>query len=106
MHLPFSQKALRLTAQSTGLGVYVRNLPSEASAAERARWLAELATALSAAQAAAWHLGAAGTHPEAMELYSQIELALAEVRSLRLGRPARRDEHDPEWSKDLPWASG
>jgi hypothetical protein len=85
----------------------VRRLPREASAAERARWLAELAAVLAEAQVVAWGLGTAGGHAEAMELYSEIELAIAEVQSLRLGgRLERPGEVDPEWRKNLPWASG
>ena len=85
----------------------MRELPWEASAPERARWLAELAATLTEAQAVTWRLGTLTTHAYAMELHSQTELALAEVRSLRLGRPARQQaEHPPEWSKDVPWTNG
>ncbi len=84
----------------------MRKGSSEASAADRARWLADVAATLSEAQALTWRLGTSGKRPEAMELYSQIELAMAEVRALRLGRSASRlEEHDPNWSKDLPWQS-
>ncbi len=45
--------------------------------------------------------------PEALELYSQIELVIAEVQSLRLGgRLEQPSLDDPEWSKNLPWATG
>ncbi len=85
----------------------MRKLPGDASAAERARWLAEVADALARAQVLAWQLGADGALPDALELYAQIELAAAEVRSLRLVRPQPRGGQDyPEWGKDLPWASG
>jgi hypothetical protein len=85
----------------------VRRVPSEASAIERARWLANLAQALGDAQMLAWELGTARGDSEAMQLYGRIESAVAEVQSLRLGgRMTSRQEHDPEWTHIVPWATG
>jgi hypothetical protein len=87
--------------------MYVRQLPSQASAAERARWLAELAEALAEAQALTWGLGTVGRQAEALQIYGEIELLAAEVRALRLGgRTDRAEKDDPDWRENLPWASG
>jgi hypothetical protein len=85
----------------------VRRVPSEASAIERARWLADLAQALGDAQMLAWELGIARGDSEAMELYGRIETAVAEVQSLRRGgRMTSPQEHDPKWTDVVPWATG
>lgn len=56
----------------------------EMAAAERARWLFELAQAIDEAQWAAWQMGAAdGRNPEALELYRRLEAARREVEHLR-----------------------
>ena len=56
----------------------------EIAAAERARWLFELAHAIDEAQWVAWQLGAgAGHNAEALELYGRLEAARAEVEALR-----------------------
>jgi hypothetical protein len=77
--------------------------PDQASASDRARWLAELAEAIDQAQRVAWALGIAeGDDPEAKELYGQLESARAEVESLRHGRWIRRSrEPNPDWPKIL-----
>ena len=83
----------------------MRRVPSEASAAERARWLAELGEALAEAQVLAWHLGLARGDPQAMELYGRFESAIAEVQSLRLGgRIAASAEDGPDWTEIIPWS--
>ena len=85
----------------------VRRVPSEASAAERARWLGEMAEALIEAQHLAWRMGLASANPEAMELYGRIEAAFSEVQALRLGRrPISTNEHDPKWTDIVPWSMG
>lgn len=64
----------------------------EMSSADRARWLAELAHAIEEAQRVAWRLGIAqGTSTEAKDLCAQLELARAEVESLRRGGWTRQE---------------
>ena len=83
----------------------MRRVPSERSAAERARWLSELAEALAQAQVVAWHCGLDRGDPQSMELYGRIESVIAEVQSLRLGgRISGTREDDPEWADILPWS--
>ena len=85
----------------------VRRVPSEASAAERARWLAEMAAALIDAQQLVWDFGLATGSAEAMELYARIEAAFSEVQALRLGRSSiAHCEDDPNWTEILPWSKG
>ncbi len=75
---------------------------SEASAAERAQWLAELAAALDDAQALTRRLReSAGV--EARELSLRIAAARFEVESLRLSRRPRSDEEEPKWTQSAPW---
>jgi hypothetical protein len=83
----------------------VVEVPTEAAASERARWLAELSAALDEAQRLIWQLGvSAADSPEAMELYVRIEAARLEVQALRLSR-----RHGPpnnsasEWTEFSPW---
>jgi hypothetical protein len=53
-------------------------------AAERARWLAELAWAIDEAQQLAWRIGVIeGGSTEALELYVRLEAARIEVEGLR-----------------------
>ena len=77
--------------------------PDQASAADRARWLAELAEAIDQAQRVAWALGIAeGDDPEAKELYGMLESVRVEVESLRHGRWTRSSaEFDPCWTTIL-----
>lgn len=78
-------------------------LPSEVSAAERARWLAELSVALSEARRLVRDLGASEGRFEALELYAQIEAIRLEVESLRLRKGGRSEPTmDPEWTNP-PW---
>jgi hypothetical protein len=82
-------------------------VPNEQSAAERSRWLAELAEALEQAQKLTWRLGATeGRTAAAMELYSQLEAVRAEVQSLRL-RPTTiaAPKIDRKWTDLVPWQS-
>ena len=85
------------------LGVSVSRGSSEISAAERARWLADLALAIDQAQKLVWRLGVSeGDNAEAKDLYERLESARAEVESLRLGGFAGANRQpDPEWMKSL-----
>lgn len=69
-------------------------------AAERARWLAELAQAIDQAQRLAWSLGAAEASVAEIEgVYRRLESARIEIETLRRGAwPARRAEPDPMWT--------
>lgn len=73
------------------------------SAAERARWLAELAEALDHAHQIALEIGLNQFRcPEAMELQARLAAARAQVKGLRLSRTEDRfGELDPEWIKSL-----
>lgn len=77
-------------------------VPIEMSAAERARWLAELADALDQAQRLVWTLGGSAERTaELMELYGRLDAAQAEVQMLRFRRGGNRDP-GLAWP-DLPW---
>lgn len=69
-------------------------------AAERARWLADLAHAIDEAQRVAWRIGVVeGTSSVALELYVRLEAARLEVEAL-CGAPVaehRRPWPVPEW---------
>jgi hypothetical protein len=85
-------------------GVCVDRFAIENSAAERARWLAELAEALDEARHVVKELGAAEGEMVAVELYTRIEAVRFEVQAIRLRRSYGRDrEFGPEWIEDLPW---
>lgn len=77
------------------------------SAAERARWLAELSEVLDEAHKLASELGLARMDgAEAMELRMRLTAARTQVRGLQLGRPEdRSDEADPKWSIPPVWPS-
>ena len=78
--------------------------PARISAAERARWLAELAAAIDEAQVLLWSIGSLeGDNAEANELYGRLESARAEIESLRGVRELNREAVNPEWIKLLPW---
>lgn len=69
------------------LGGHVCSVPTEVSAAERARWLAELSDALNEAHRILTRLDLPQDHhDEACELHLRIEAARLEVQSLRLSR--------------------
>lgn len=79
-------------------------LANDTSAAERARWLAELADALEEARRVVKLLGAADGEIGAVELYARIEAVRIEVLAIRLRRTYVQDrESCPEWIKDIPW---
>jgi hypothetical protein len=75
-------------------------------AAQRARWLAEVAAALSEARQLIKELGAAEGRLDAIELYTQIESLRLEVELIQ--RKIRSDpfgEIDPKRTK-TPWQDG
>jgi len=76
-------------------------VPIEVSAAERARWLAELADALEQAERLIWSLGdLPHANSEMIELYSSLDAARAEVQALRFRRAATtRADLQPFWMK-------
>lgn len=78
-----------------------------AEAANRARWLAELAVAIDEAQRVAWELGVVQPQStEAKELYGQLECLRSEVESLRRdGWATRREEIEPPWINLASWGS-
>lgn len=75
------------------------------AAAERSRWLAELAQAVDQAQRLARTLGVPGGNCEpAKELYDRLELVRIEVEALRRGAwGASPIEIDPLWTSLFPW---
>ena len=76
---------------------------SKSEAARRASWLADLLTAIDDAQRVAWRLSTESTDPDALELYGRLELARAEVESLRRsGWADRRQKLPSEWTGFLP----
>jgi hypothetical protein len=78
-------------------------VPSDDSAAQRARWLGELADALDEARRLVKELGAAEGKVDAVELYARIEAVRIEVQAIRIRRAAGAPEFSPEWTKDIPW---
>ena len=88
----------------TAGGSQVVRVPNDDSAAQRARWLAELADALDEARQLIKRLGAAEGRIDAVELYARIEAVRLEVQAMRLRRPAFREQNlGSEWTKDFPW---
>jgi len=76
-------------------------MPIEVSAAERARWLAELADALEQAERLVWSIGdLPRDDPEMIELYGSLDAARAEVQALRVKRVASAPANlQPFWMK-------
>ena len=94
----------RTRLRQHGRGVSVDRLANDISAAERARWLAELAEALEEARRLVKLLGAADGEIGAVELYARIEAVRIEVQAIRMRCTYVRDpEFSPEWIKDIPW---
>ena len=82
----------------------MRGDSEERAAAVRARWMAELATAIEGAQRVAWQLGSAkGGSAEARELYGQLEAARIELEQLRGATRRLREEIDPWLVNQLGW---
>ena len=78
--------------------------PNEAEAADRARWLAELAVAIDEAQRLAWQLGDGVAGGETRELYGRLELLRVELDSLRRsGWATCREEIEPPWINLARW---
>ena len=76
----------------------------EGFAAQRARWLAEVAAALEDARVLVRQLGSAEGRGEAIELEARIEAMRIEVQAMRLGRgAAAAARSSPEWTNNLPW---
>jgi hypothetical protein len=82
----------------------VDRVPNEHCAANRARWLAELAEALDEASALVRELGSSARAAETAELCTRIAAVRVQVEAMRVSRRSGgREDFDPEWSKDLPW---
>jgi hypothetical protein len=82
----------------------VVRVPNEDSAAQRARWLAELADALDEARILIKQLGAAEGRIDAVELYARIEAVRLEVQAMRLRKSGFGGQNlGSEWTKDFPW---
>jgi hypothetical protein len=82
----------------------VIRVPIETAAAERARWLAELAQTLDQAQQLISELGSVrGSSSAALDLSARVEAARAEVRSLRIRIADLSGQSRREWSKNIPW---
>ncbi len=76
-------------------------VPTDTSAAERARWLAELAQVLEQAQQLVTQLAVTeGWKSEALDVWARLEATRAEVQSLRRSRRATGD-FDPDWRRRL-----
>lgn len=84
-------------------GANLRSTPVEIPAAVRARWLAELASALEQAEHLLKRLAVGGRHDLIMlELELRIGAARRELESLRTSRPPRA-ESSPRWIDFPPW---
>lgn len=78
---------------------------NQEAAAQRARWLAELAHAVDRAQRLARTLSVAQHDPsEAIELDKRLEAIRSEIEELQRGsRRLLRREIDPKWTGLIPW---
>ena len=85
----------------------MRRFTSDPAGADRARWLAELASAIDDAQRVAWQIGVEeGNNAEARSLYARLEAARLEVEALRRGRWSREPaDVCPDWMRSLLAAS-
>jgi len=79
--------------------------PTDVSAAERARWLAELANVLEQAQELVSQLAVAdGRRRDALDVSARLEAARAEVQLLRRARISDPPKNlGPNRSKQLSW---
>ena len=77
----------------------------QAAAAERSRWLAELAQAIDQAQQLARTLGDSESNgAQAKELYGRLEAVRVEVDAIRRGTWVTRSiEIDPLRTNHFPW---
>lgn len=81
--------------------VQVRN---DYPAAQRARWLAELAEALDEAGTLLNKVAPSEGNREAAELRQRIETVRLEVEAMRVGRSMLvRQDLRPEWTEQVPW---
>lgn len=81
----------------------VVRVPTDVTAADRARWLGELSDALEEAQRLVWRMGMADRlHSDTLDLLARLESAHAEARSLRLGRVGAIMP-PPDWASPAPW---
>jgi hypothetical protein len=79
-------------------------VPNAGSAAERARWLAELADALDEARDLVRQLGIEEGRIDAIDVAARIEAVRNEVQTMRLmSSSSGRRDFDPEWIKNIPW---
>ena len=79
-------------------------VPNAGSAAERARWLAELADALDEARDLVRQLGIEEGRIDAIDVAARIEAVRNEVQTMRLMRSSGGgQDFDPEWIKNIPW---
>lgn len=81
------------------------SVPTELPAADRARWLAEVADALEQAHRLLFELDLKeDSAAEALDLHLRIEAARLEVQSLRLSRSITpRTRPDPDWTNFPAW---
>lgn len=81
------------------------SVPTEVPAADRARWLAEVADALEHAHRLLFELDLKeDCAAQALDLYVRIEAARLEVQSLRLSRSITpRTPPDPNWTSLPAW---
>ena len=79
-------------------------VPNAESAAQRARWLAELADALDEARDLVRQLGIEEGRIDAIDVAARIEAVHNEVQRMRLMRSSGGgQDFDPEWIKNIPW---
>lgn len=79
-------------------------VPNGASAALRARWLAELADALGDAGEVVQQLASGEHRSIAIELSARIDAARSEVETLLLRRSrGGGQDFGPEWTNGVPW---
>ena len=82
-------------------------VPASVTAAQRARWLAELSEALGEAQQLLWDLRPNMRDMEALDLAARVEAARAQVRSLSIARSnGTFPELPPEWAGLHLWNNG
>jgi len=81
------------------------SVPTEVPAADRARWLADVADALDQAHRLLFELDLeSDVTADALDLYVRIEAARLEVQSLRLSRSITpRTGPDPNWTNLSAW---
>jgi hypothetical protein len=81
------------------------SVPTEVPAADRARWLAEVADALERAHQLLFELDLENdAAADALDLYIRIEAARLEVQALRLSRSVTpRTRPDPDWTNLPAW---